>query len=205
MITQFEVPHRRARKTATYTSLVGAARALCQRQGFVGLRTADVAKAAGVSHGAVFAHFPTREMLLKSIVHDLTASLTDRLAELVTLGASLRAVLAAHLACLAEQEDLYRRLLIEAPLLPESFQLAWIGFQSAVSHHLAEAVAIERAGGSLRPIAHHLLFNTWIGLVHHYCINRELFAPGQSVFTARAEMLINHFLSLVSLNPQEPP
>ena len=196
--------NRSVRKALSRESLVRAARNLCRRDGFVGLRTADVARQAGLSHGALFTHFPTREALIQEAVRDLTASLTDRLAVLVDEGAGLRAVLAAHLACLAEHEELYRRLLIEAPLLPEPARLTWIGFQSAVSHHIARAAQAERAGGHLRAIAPHLLFNTWIGLVHHYCLNRDLFAPGQSVFARRGAMLIGHFVSLIS-NPEEGP
>lgn len=44
----------------------------------------------------------------------------------------------------------------------------------------------------------HLLFNTWLGLVHHCLMNRDPFAPGKSVLSIRGEELINHFMSLLS-------
>jgi hypothetical protein len=43
----------------------------------------------------------------------------------------------------------------------------------------------------------HLLFNTWIGLVNHYLVNRELFAPGASVIERRGAELLDHFMNLI--------
>jgi hypothetical protein len=44
----------------------------------------------------------------------------------------------------------------------------------------------------------HLLFNTWIGLIHHYLMNRELFAPGASVVERHGRELLDHFMYLIS-------
>jgi len=88
--------------------------------------------------------------------------------------------------------------LIEAPLLPKGFHAAWLGLQSAISIHLSKAAAREVAAGRIRELPHHLLFNTWIGLVHHYIVNRDLFAPGGSVLEAHGRTLLHHFLTLIS-------
>ena len=43
-----------------------------------------------------------------------------------------------------------------------------------------------------------LLFNTWLGLVNHYLVNRDLFAdPGESVIARRGESLLDHFMALI--------
>jgi hypothetical protein len=43
----------------------------------------------------------------------------------------------------------------------------------------------------------HLLFNTWIGLVHHYMVNRDLFAPEGSVIARRGKELLDHYMGLL--------
>ena len=48
-----------------------------------------------------------------------------------------------------------------------------------------------------RRIERPLLFNTWIGLVHHYLVNRDVFATGDSVIAEQGENLVNHFMTLV--------
>jgi AcrR family transcriptional regulator len=171
---------RAAQKEETRRRLVEAAERLIAERGFLALRTADVAQAAGVSHGAVFVHFPTREALLAAVTSALGRRLTDRLYSMYPT--TLRESLTAHLRCLAEEEPLYTRLLVERPLLPE-LTADWTMIQSAVAHHIALPSAF--------------LFNTWIGLVHHYLMNRELFAPKGSVLKKHGKWLVDHFLELV--------
>jgi AcrR family transcriptional regulator len=170
--------------------LLAAAATLMAQQGFARTRTSDVAAAIGLSHGALFVHFPRREDLLLEVVADFGRRLTDRLHAMA--GEGLREALLAHVRCLAEEEALYAHFLAERQHLPEACALAWIGIQSAVSHHLMEAARSEK----LVRTPPHLLFNTWVGLVHHYLMNRELFAPKGGVLKKHGRELVDHFLKM---------
>ena len=188
---------RADRKAETRRRILDTAKRLCARRGFAATRTIDVAKHARVSHGSVFVHFPSREDLMGEVVGAMAREITDAVHTRAHGGGSLRDTLAAHLDALAEHEDAIRWLLLETPTLPRGFHLAWVGLQSAISIHLAEAAEREIAAGRVRRMPIHLLFNTWIGLVHHYVINRELFAPGRSVLRAHGAELLDHFMGLV--------
>ena len=83
--------HRDQQKQATRRTLVSKALRLCARHGFGPIRTADVARAAGLSHGAVFVHFPTRESLLDEVLSTFARTLTDALHDRVASGAGLKA------------------------------------------------------------------------------------------------------------------
>jgi AcrR family transcriptional regulator len=189
---------RSERKQATWGRLQEASLRLCARRGFLGVRTLEVARAAGISHGALFRHFPSREALVIDTIRLFGRRLTDRLHALAQEGAGLRQALATYLECVAENEKLYARLVTEVPHLPAAARRTWIGIQSAVSSHVAQAVEVETRQGTIRKIPLHLLFNTWTGLVHHYLTNRDLFAPGASVIRRCGDELLEHFLSLVS-------
>src|SRR5262245_25591907 len=127
---------RDLQKSATRARILARTKSLCSRHGFARTRTLDVARAAGISHGAVFAHFPSRERLIAAVVADMAREITDALHARVTAGGALRDVLEAHAACLAEHEEAYRWLLLESPLLPKGFHTSWLGLQSAVSSHI---------------------------------------------------------------------
>jgi AcrR family transcriptional regulator len=193
---------RLARKTQTRMRIVERAVKLCARSGFAGLRTAEVARAANLSHGAVFVHFPSRDDLLLEVASRIGVEIAERLHRLVARGASLREVLRAHLDALAAREDQYRHLVLEGPLLPEDFRIQWTGLQSAVAIHIEEAAGREMEAGLVRRMPMHLLFNTWVGLVHHYLVNREQFALGRSVLAERGEELLEHYLSLLQGQPK---
>ncbi|MCA9244165.1 MAG: TetR/AcrR family transcriptional regulator [Phycisphaerales bacterium] len=197
MLTESSLTKRESRKAETRQRLIEQTTSLIGARGLSTTRTADVARSAGLSHGAVFVHFDSRDALVGAVVSSLGQRITDRLHGLIGERAGLGDVLHAHLACIADQEAVYAAFLRESRLLPADVLTRWTGIQSAISTHIAAASRIEVERGALKRIPQHLLFNTWIGLVHHYLMNRELFAPGGSVLARCGDELVAHFLSLV--------
>jgi hypothetical protein len=110
---------------------------------------------------------------------------------------SLKSVLQAHLRALAEFEPFYGRLVTEAPLLPEKVRGTLLMLHAFVSGQLDAAAQREHQAGRVRAVGRVLLFNTWIGLVHHYLVNRDLFVSEGSVLSRHGEVLVEHFMSLM--------
>lgn len=88
------------RALRTRAALVAATTALLARQGLAGCSTAAVARAAGVSQGALFRHFPTKtdlltaatEAVLDALAADFLAALPGALAGGDLLGGGLQAL-----------------------------------------------------------------------------------------------------------------
>jgi AcrR family transcriptional regulator len=192
-----EATARQEQKAATRERVVESALALFARQGIVETTTADIAKAIGMSHGVIFLHFPKRDDLVIAVIDEFGRRLAMELRRAMEGERRLRAVLEAHLRVLEEFEPFYARLVTEAGLLPPKVRGTLLMLHAAVSHRVALAAAAELAEGRVRDVPRHLLFNTWIGLVHHYLINRDLFTEGPSVIGAKKDELVNHFLALV--------
>lgn len=188
---------REAQKQETRRQLLETAVRLFSEGGFLATKTGTIAQACGVSHGSLFAHFPTRDDLVIAALERFATSMTERIHE-TAQGGSIGEVLSVHLNCLEEHEALYAWLVKESHFLPEAARASWIGLQSAVSHHLIQAFARGIEEGSVRPAPLPLLFNGWIGLLHHYLTNRDLFAPGDSVMRRCGEELLNHYLGLIA-------
>jgi TetR/AcrR family transcriptional regulator, transcriptional repressor for nem operon len=55
---------RRAAKEASHERIVAAAARAIRRSGYDGTGVADIMKEAGLTHGAFYAHFPSREAML---------------------------------------------------------------------------------------------------------------------------------------------
>ncbi|MCH1639809.1 TetR/AcrR family transcriptional regulator [Paenibacillus timonensis] len=189
---------RQQQKEQTRQRLIDTALSLYARQGLVATRTADVAREAGVSHGTVFAHFATQEALLNAVIEAFGTQTGARLHELASQGSSLREVLQAHLAGLREAEPFYARLVRENRLLPDESRHILTAVQSVVSHHLCAAAEREMQAGLIRNMPLHLLFNTWIGLLHYYLANDDLFAPEGPVLERYGEELLEHYLFLLA-------
>jgi AcrR family transcriptional regulator len=198
-VNKMAISKRQAQKDQTRRQLIEVAFGQFARQGLAAARTSDIADAAGVSHGTVFAHFATRDDLLIAVIEEFGDRVTGRIHELAGSGGSVREVLQAHLNGLMEVEPFYCRLVTERPLLPPDAQNALVSIQSAIAIHLYQAVEREISGGTIRNIPLHLLFNTWIGLIHYYLSNADLFAPGASVLQRYGPELLEHYLNLINL------
>jgi len=188
---------RQEQKAATRERLVEGALRLFARKGILETKTADIAKAIGMSHGILFLHFPKRDDLVIAVIDEFARRLAAEFRLALEGDMGLRAVLRAHLRSLAEFEPFYARLVAEAPLLPPKVRSTLLMLQAYVSGHLFEAAERERKAGRVRKFERPLLFNTWIGLVHHYLVNRDVFASGPSVIAEQGEALVQHFMMLV--------
>jgi AcrR family transcriptional regulator len=188
---------RQEQKIATRDRLVNAAMELFARQGIAQTTTADVAKSIQMSHGTVFLHFPKRDDLVIAVIDEFGRRLAAEFRVALERDLGLRAVLHAHLRVLAGIEPFYARLVIEAPLLPPKVRSTLLMLHAAVSQRLFLALERERKAGRARKFERPLLFNTWIGLVHHYLVNRDVFATGDSVIAEMGDTLVQHFMTLV--------
>ena len=194
---------RDEQKKATRRRILDAALGVFARDGIMAAATASVAAEAGVAHGSVFVHFGSQEGLVAAAIADFGENVTRRLHESLRAGARTRQVLEAHLAAIGEREGFYARLASEAPFLPGPARTSLVLIQSAISFHLSPAIAADQAAGRIKKASLPLLFNTWIGLVHYYLANRELFAPGASVVEARGKELVDHYMFLISKGGRE--
>lgn len=190
---------RQLQKNLTRRHLIETALKEFGEKGILATKTLDIAKAANVSHGTVFSHFPTQEDLLTAVIEDFGNKLAARLHELVDENSNLAEILKAHLTGLIEFEPFYIRLIIERRLLPEAARNTYIMLQSIVSFHISLAAEGEMKQGTIKIQPVHLIFNTWIGLIHYYMTNSDLFSPDGSVLKQYGEQLLQYYLNLIKI------
>ncbi|MDK2807532.1 MAG: TetR/AcrR family transcriptional regulator, repressor for neighboring sulfatase [Clostridiales bacterium] len=188
---------RQLQKENTRNVIMNTAMQQFARNGLLATKTSDIAQAAKVSHGTIFSHFPTREALLEEVIESFGIQLSARLHELADQSGSLEDVLKAHMIGISEQEDFYRCLIVESSQLSETSRNCIIMIQSAISFHMIQIVEIEKREGKIRDIEGSFLFNTWIGLIHHYLINRDLFGREGSFYERNGKDLVQKFLALI--------
>jgi AcrR family transcriptional regulator len=189
---------RQHQKAQTRQRLIATAQRLFALEGVAATSTAEIANAAGVAHGTLFVHFPTRDDLVMAVLEEFAIRVPARVRELaLQRDPSLKEVLEAHVQAISEHESLYAHLILERRHLPPRSRSRLVILQSAVAYIFRDAAGREIAAGTLRELPLGFLFNTWLGLLHHYLLNRDLFTERVSVLAERGSSLIRHFLELV--------
>lgn len=194
---------REIQKEATRRKILEAAYREYGKHGILATRMSDVAAAAGVSHGAVFAHFSSQEQLISAVIEEYGARIASRTHTLAESGSGVRGILSAHLKGIAEFEPFYTRLTIESRMLPADSRGALFSVNAAVSSHLSRAAEAEIADGKIKNIPAFFLFNSWIGLISYYLVNGDLFAPGGSVISRCGQELLDNFMRIISKGGNE--
>jgi AcrR family transcriptional regulator len=80
LAVQDKQPPLTERGRRTRENLLQSARTVFERRGYQGTRMADIAKAAGVSHGTVYTWFADKEAVLRALVADIVAEVFAALA-----------------------------------------------------------------------------------------------------------------------------
>ncbi len=190
---------RKQQKDATQRRLVEVGLDFFGSRGFTNSNTADFAKAAVASPMAAMCSsiFRPREALVLRVLDTFGDRLSAALKAAMQGEGTFAGVLRAHLGVLRDYEAFYARLVQEGPLLPIRARSLLFIINASVSHRLKLVAEADAAAGTMRKIAPHLLFNTWLALLHYYIANRDVFAPRECVLAAKGEELVVHFLDLV--------
>ena len=187
---------RQLQKEKTREKIVTAAIKIYSEQGF-SAPTAAIAEEAQVSHGSIFVHFPTVESLLDCLLNNFSKDINIELHSLSESINDIEKLLSMHIDVLIKHESFYKRLIKEAVYLPEETKNTFITIQSTVSIHFLQALEPKINEGKVKDVPFYIIFNTWLGLVHYYLLNGELFAPKSSVLLRHKDTLIKYFMVLI--------
>lgn len=188
---------RKEQKEKTRAGLVDQAETLFALNGISHTTTADIAKALKVSHGTLFVHFPTREDLIKAVVDEFGEKLSAALGARFSNDLKLRELLKAHVLVLAEYEDFYMRLVSESQTLPAHIRSIFYSMNASLSYRFYRAAKPEMDKGLIKKMSQVHFFNTWMGLVHYYIMNRDLFSEKTPILDEVGEDLLRHFFHLI--------
>ena len=177
-------PKWRRRSDARPGEIIAAALAVFAEKGFAGARLDDIAARAGISKGALYLYFETKDELFKAVVREAVAPNLDLVEGLVAQSVlpfdTLVRLLFARLGEILVETRLgavAKMVIGESRNFPE---LARVWHDDVVSRGLAVitgAIAAAQARGEVRPGDPRLYAFSLMGPVLMGVIWREVFAP----------------------------
>jgi AcrR family transcriptional regulator len=198
-----KISKRQIQKMNTRNRIIETAYRVFSEKGF-SAATSVIAKEAGISHGSIFVHFPTLNDLLVCLLSDFGDKIGTSMHALTKNCDSIESLLDEHLNVLEEYEAFYTRLISEINLLPSEAKSTFVMIQSIVAFHFSSIVEREIEKGTVKKLPTHMLFNTWLGLVHYYLQNREFFSsPNESVLRRYKAEILSTYLNLITQKGEE--
>ncbi|HHW66427.1 TetR/AcrR family transcriptional regulator [Defluviitalea raffinosedens] len=188
---------RQIQKLNTRKRIIETAYKIFSEKGF-SVPSTMIAKEAGVAHGSIFSHFPTMNELIVCLLSDFGEQIGVRLHELAKKCDSVENLLKEHLMALEEYEAFYTRLILEKDRLPDEAKNTYAMIQSILAFHFSSVIEREIKKGTVKNLPIHMLFNTWLGLVHYYLMNKDFFADSnESVIKRYGTELLSIYLNLI--------
>lgn len=167
---------REQQKEFTRKKLFDAAVQTYGYKGFLNTSIDDLTKFAGISHGNFFVHYAKREDLIIKVIEEIGKTIYERFLELADEKMDLENILGIHLDVIQENEAIYYYLVTEGPFLPKQARTAIFILQNGISHWINKAVSPVKFD-----FPFHYFFNLWLGNLHYYLQNRDVFSPEKSV------------------------
>ncbi|MDQ8204365.1 TetR/AcrR family transcriptional regulator [Pelagicoccus sp. SDUM812003] len=161
--------------------------------------TARIATAAGLSHGAIFVHFKTRQEVVMSVVEAFGAELSERIEACVGRRQRLRSILLAFVEALKPYERFYTELLQISSKLPKGVQGSLLMLQNGFSYFLLPAVEREVGKGRFERLKEAGVVNSWFALLHYYLMNRDWYVEQGGVLEELGPRIIDEYLALIDV------
>ncbi|MBS0203619.1 MAG: TetR/AcrR family transcriptional regulator [Planctomycetes bacterium] len=156
-------------KESTRQTILEVAQELFRTTGFDATTTRDIARAAGIATGTLFNYFPTKEVIVTTLVVQALAQPVRR--SYSELHGSLEEALFAHVAGDLRRLKLHRTYLapvLETALSPlAALQRDEMG-QLLRTNHLEQAVALarhHRLDAALTPVALQMYWTLYLGVL----------------------------------------
>ena len=116
---------REMQKENTRSLLLKTAKQMFAENGLLNVKTLAIAKKAGLSHGTLFSHFKTREVLLETVIESFGLEVAGQINILVNQNSNLEDILRSHIKSIKDNESFYISLISEAAMLPINIIMIW--------------------------------------------------------------------------------
>ncbi|WP_136658092.1 TetR/AcrR family transcriptional regulator [Nitratireductor sp. XY-223] len=193
-------PKWRRRAEDRPDEVLDAALKMFARNGFAATKVEDIAKEAGLSKGAIYRYFPSKEDIFESLVNRAIAPVAERSEELARTSHEnpvvlLRAVLSVIGVKLSDPDTLAlpRIVLQEAGRFPE---LAETYRRQVIDKGIGALELIIQKGiaaGQFRPVDVHLAIRNVMGPLLAHLILSQIFRIDEDTHIAPQDFIESHF------------
>ncbi len=176
---------RQLQKIQTRKNIFNTAKMMFLQRGFIDVTTAEIAKEAGVAHGTIFVHFPTREDLVLSVIDSEMSGAQEHIDRLLTHSGNFVDLAISYLDYLAGNESFHALIARELPFYKPGLRDRIIFRQALIQMQFADILKHEQVPNPTGIVQY--LF----GMSHYYLSMRDVFNTEGSVIERFKKSMID--------------
>lgn len=188
---------RQEQKEMTRKIILDSAVQVFSDKGFENATTFEIAKMAGISHGSIFSHFESKDVLIQNVIekfgHEFKMTLHNELEDYI----SVEKFLIKYIGCIEKYEKIYKNIMLEK-CRNDILNIEFSELQYTISIHFFQKMKSDFS--IVEEQQYSFYFNLWMGIITQYLINSECFVSStESVLAEHGEYIVKEFINVVKI------
>ncbi len=196
-VTGDSVNNRDQQKRETKQKILKAAKEEFVQNGFLETNTKTIADRAGIAHGTLFLHFPTKHALIEKVLEAVLISLDIQLEKMVSEEKGLEGLLSGYLDFIRDNESFFEVLAIELPHYPKDIRIKAYLNEASARNYFYNIIHRGVALGIYKKIDIKMSLTFLFGTINYYLSNKRNILKTGSIIEYKKEAIINTFISFI--------
>jgi AcrR family transcriptional regulator len=193
------VNDRTQQKRETKQRILKAAKEEFIRNGFLETNTKTIADKAGVAHGTLFLHFPTKHALIEKVLEAVLINLDIQLEKMVSEEKGLEGLLSGYLDFIRDNETFFEVLAIELPHYPKDIRIKAYLNEASARNYFYDIIRRGVALGIYKKIDIKMALTFLFGTINYYLSNKRNILKEGSIIERKKDAIIETFLSFIKI------
>jgi len=188
---------RQLQKQFTREKIIGAAKQIFIEKGIINTATSQIAEAAGIAHGTLFLHFPSKDSLVIELLDVELAKFSDNIKQLIIETTDIETILEQYLNLIQSEEGFFSSLARELPNYKDELRRKILFRESLIREHFHQVIenGIKENIYAKVDIPSTLTF--LFGTINYYLSLKTSFVQEESVISKFHKQIIDVFMKIL--------
>ena len=188
---------RQIQKQETKAKILTAAKQIFMKRGMLNTATSQIAEAAGIAHGTLFLHFPTKDSLIIQLLDIEMVKFSDNIKKLLVDSSKVEILLIQYLHLIESEELFFSTLARELPFYQSELRRKIIFRESIIREQFYNAIQDGIAEGAFSEIEIPSTLTFLFGTINYYLSLRNMFVKDESVIAKFKDSIVNNFMRML--------
>ena len=188
---------RQLQKQFTREKIIGAAKQIFIEKGIINTATSQIAEAAGIAHGTLFLHFPSKDSLVIELLDVELAKFSDNIKQLIIETTDIETILEQYLDLIQTEEGFFSSLARELPNYKDELRRKILFRESLIREHFHQVIENGIKQNIYADVDIPSTLTFLFGTINYYLSLKTSFVQEESVINKFHKQIIDVFMKIL--------